>query len=287
MRMRWLLIPFAVVVVACVGAGVWLNLPVHRSGSLLENGPAGKPVSDDRFAELVQSDPVAALEASIAAYREHATGFTAEFRKRERTGGKLPDADEVIDVAVKDDPYSVLMVWREGGGAGKGTVYVAGENKGKMKVWMWRVSVVEMDPQGDLPKGSARYTIEEFGILKATQKTRKAWVAAKEAKQLQTEYLGRRAVPEAGGRECYVVRRTCPADQIDPFISGGKAVEVDDKNRRDSFRTVTVYFDCETQLQVGTEQHRHDGELTASYWFRNVNLKPAFDENTFTTKSFK
>ena len=132
-----------------------------------------------------------------------------------------------------------------GGGAGKGTVYVAGENKGKMKVWMFRASVLDVDPQGPLPKASARYTIEEFGILKATQKTRKAWAAAKEAGKLETEYLGRRAVPEAGGRECYVVRRTSPADQIDPFISGGEAVKVDDKNRRDSFRTVTVYFDCE------------------------------------------
>jgi hypothetical protein len=284
--MRWLVIVFAVVVVACVGAAVWLNLPVRRSGSVLENGPAGRPVSDDQFAELVRSDPVAALAASNAAYREHAAGFTAEFRKRERVGGKL-GGEEVIDVAVKDDPYSVLMVWREGGGAGKGTVYVEGANGGKMKVWMYRVSVLDVDPQGPLPKQSARYTIEEFGLLKATQKTRKAWAAAKEAGRLEAEYLGRRAVPEAGGRECFVVRRTCPADQIDPFISGGEAVVVDDKNRRDSFRTVTVYFDCETQLQVGTEQHRHDGELTASYWFRNVNLKPTFDENTFTTKSFK
>lgn len=286
MRMRWLAIPFAVVVVACVGAAVWLNLPVRRSDSVLENGPAGEPVSDEQFAELVQSDPVAALDASVAAYRAHAAGFTAEFRKRERTGGKL-GGEEVIDVAVKDDPYSVLMVWREGGGAGKGTLFVEGQNEGKMKVWMFRASVIDVPPQGMLPKQSARYTIEEFGILKATQKTRKAWVAAKDAGKLETEYLGRRAVPEAGGRECYVVRRTCPADQIDPFISGGEAVTVDDKNRRDSFRTVTVYFDCETQLQVGTEQHRHDGELTASYWFRNVNLKPTFDENTFTTKSFK
>lgn len=288
MRMRWLAMPFAVFVVACIGAAVWLNLPVRRSASLLDDGPAaaGGPVSDDRFAELVCTDPVAALDASVAAYREHADGFTAEFRKRERTGGKLAD-EEVIAVAVKDDPYSVLMVWRQGGGAGKGTVFVDGQNAGKMKVWMYRLSVLDVDPQGVLPKQSARYTIEEFGILKATQKTRKAWAAAKDAGQLKTEYLGRRAVPEAGGRECFVVRRTCPADQIDPFISGGPAVEVTDKNRRDSFRTVTVYLDCETRLQVGTEQHRHDGELTASYFFRNVNLKPAFDENTFTTKSFK
>ena len=283
---RWLAITFVLLVVAVVGAAVWLNLPVRRSGSALDSGPTGKPVSDDRFAELVGTDAVAALDASIAAYRDRAAGFTAEFRKRERTGGTL-GGEEVIDVAVKDDPYSVLMVWRQGGGAGKGTLYVDGQNEGKMKVWMLRLKVVDMEPQGDLPKRSARYTIEEFGILKATQKTRKAWATAKEAGKLETEYLGRRAVPEAGGRDCFVVKRTCPGDQIDPFISGGPAVTVDDKNRRDSFRTVTVYFDCETQLQVGIEQHRHDGELIASYWFRNVNLKPTFDADTFTTKSFK
>jgi hypothetical protein len=284
---RILLIVFAVLVVAGVGVAVWLSLPVNRTASLLDDvatpTPAGS-VSEDQFAEQLRTDPVAALNASLASYP--AAGFTAEFRKRERMGGKLAD-EEIIRVAVRDDPYSVLMVWLQGGGAGQGTLYVKGQNDGQMKVWMLRTFVKSVEPQGAIPKASARYTIEEFGIAQSTKRTVRAWAAAKEAGELTCEYLGRKAVAEAWGRECFVLRRTCAADQIDPFVTGGPKVDVTDKNRRDSFRTVTVYLDCETRLQVGTEQHRHDGELTASYWFRDVNLKPTFDAETFTTKSFK
>lgn len=288
MGKRILLIVFAVLVVAVVGAAVWLSLPVKRTNSLLDDLPtastAGGPVSEDLFAEQLRTDPVAALQASIAAYPH--TGFTAEFRKRERMGGKLAD-EEVIRVAVQDDPHSVLMLWQQGGGAGQGTLYVKGQNGGKMKVWMFRKLVQDVDPQGFVPKQSARYTIEEFGIEQSTKRTLRAWAAIKDAGELKCEYLGRKVMAEAGGRECFVLRRTSPVDTIDPFVTGGPAVEVTDKNRRDSFRAVTVYLDCETRLQVGTEQHRHDGELIASYWFRDVNLKPEFDADTFTTKSFR
>lgn len=286
MGKRILLIAFAVFVVAGVGAAVWLNLPVTRTASALDDLPttAAGPLTDDQFAELVRTDPIAALNASLAAYPH--TGFTAEFRKRERTGGKLAD-EEVIRVAVADDPFSVLMVWQQGGGAGQGTLYQKGQNGGKMKVWMFRKLIQDIDPQGTIPKMSARYTIEEFGIKQATQRTLRAWAAAKESGELKWEFVGRKAMSEAGGRECLVLKRICPADQIDPFVTGGPAVRVTDKNRKDSFRTVAVYLDCQTRLQVGTEQHRHDGELTASYWFRDVNLTPTFGDETFTTKSFK
>ena len=152
---------------------------------------------------------------------------------------------------------------------------------------MWRVSTLTVGTQADLPKASARYTVEEFGVLNSTLKTLKAWAAAKEAGELKAEYGGRKVMAEAGGRECFVIKRVCPADQIDPFISGGDPVKVDDKNRKDSFRTVTVYIDCQTRWQVGTEQHRHDGELIASYWFRDIDPNPTFTDDTFTTKSFK
>jgi hypothetical protein len=279
---RILLIVFAVLIVAVVGAAVWLNLPTTHTPSELDKitPPGGSaPVAEDTFAELVRTDPIAALYASLAAYPN--TGFTAEFRKQERMGGKLGD-EEVIRVSVKDDPFSVLMLWQNI--KNKGTLYVRGQNNGKMKVWG---SPIDVHPQGLMPKMSARYTIEEFGIKQATQRTLRAWTEARKANELEYQFGGRKAMEQAGGRECFALKRVCPADQIDPFVTGGPAVEVTDKNRRDSFRTVTVYLDCETRLQVGTEQHRHDGELTASYWFRDVNLKPTFGDDTFSVKSFK
>ncbi len=282
---RILIVVFVVIVVAGVGVAVWLNLPVNGiTPPTYVPAPTTPQVPEDTFADQLRDDPIAALNTAVAAYP--AGGFTAEFRKRERMGGKLAD-EEVIRVAVQDDPYSVLMVWQQGGGAGQGTLYVNGQNGGKMKVWMFRKLIQDVPPQGFMPKQSARYTIEEFGLVQSTRRTLLAWTEAKKAGELTYEYVGRKAVPEAGGRECFILKRTCPADQIDPFVTGGPKVDVTDKNRKDSFRTVTVYLDCETRLQVGTEQHRHDGELIASYWFRDVKLNAEFDADTFTTKSFK
>ena len=238
------------------------------------------------FAALVQSDPVAALEASVRRYRQDVKkGFTAAFHKQERIGGKLRDP-EVIRVAFKDEPFSVRMLWEKGGGLGQGTVYVRGENDGQMKVWVSRLFVKGVDPRGAMPRESARYGIEGFGLLKSAIRTRDAWAESKKAGELRVEFLGRRAIPELGGRECFVVRRTCPADEIDAFVSG-EPEAVTDKNRADAFRTVTVHLDCETWLQVGTLLHRADGTPAGAYWFRDVQLDPPFDRDTFTTAAFK
>ncbi|MFY7954232.1 MAG: DUF1571 domain-containing protein, partial [Armatimonadaceae bacterium] len=238
MLKRILLAVFALLVVGGVGAGVWLSLqPPHADSELdrITSPTSSAPVTADMFAEQLRTDPIGALNASLAAYP--ATGFTAEFRKRERMGGKLAD-EEVIRVSVKDEPFSVLMLWQTT--PNKGTLFVKGQNNGNMKVWG---SPIDVNPQGFFPKQSARYTIEEFGIRQSTQRTLFAWTAAKKADELKYEYLGRKVTPETGGRECFVLRRTCPADTIDPFVTGGKKVDVTDNNRKDSFRTVTVYLD--------------------------------------------
>jgi hypothetical protein len=240
--------------------------------------------SDTEFEALVRADPVAALDAAVRRYHREVKGFRATFHKQERIGGKLREP-EVIRVAFRDEPFSVLMLWEQGGGLGQGTLYVRGENGGQMKVWVSRLFTKSVDPRGSMPRDSARYGIEGFGLGQSTRRAFAAWEGAKERGELRAEYLGRRVVPDLG-RECHVVKRTCPADEIDGFTDDVKEA-VTDKNRPDSFRTVTLYLDCETWLQIGTEQHRSDGELVARYFFRDVQLNPPFDKGTFTTASFK
>jgi hypothetical protein len=237
------------------------------------------------FADLVSTDPVAALQASLARYQREVTGFTATFHKQERIGGKLL-APEVIRVWFRDEPFAVLMLWEQGGGLGQGTLYVRGENDGQMKVWVSRLFTKSVPPRGAMPRGSARYTIEEFGLAQSTLRTLTAWAAAKQRGELMYEYNGKRAVPEAGGRECFVLKRTCPTDEIDGFV-GSEKVTVTDANRADAVRTVTVYLDCETWLQVGTELRRADGEPAGLYYFRDLRVNPPFDKTTFTTASFR
>ncbi len=246
---------------------------------------AGIPTAAE-FDHLVRTDPLAAVEAGIRKYQKEVSGFRAVFHKRERIGGKLRDA-EVIRVAYRDEPFAVLMKWEQGGGMADATLYAQGENAGQMQVKLARIGLVKsVDPRSAMPRSSARYTIEEFGLVQSMKRTHRAWTEAQAGGQLKYEFVGRRAVAELGGRECYVLKRFCPVDEIDAYASG-EPEEVTDKNRADSFRTVTLYLDCQTWLQVGTELHRADGEPVGSYFFRDVELNPAFDKGTFTAAGLK
>lgn len=247
---------------------------------------AGPVATADEFDRLVRTDPIAAVEAGVRKYQKEVSGFRAVFHKQERIGGKLRDA-EVIRVAFRDEPFAVLMRWEQGGGMADATLYVQGENAGQMQVKLARVGIVKsVDPRSSLTRMSARYTIEGFGLVQSMKRTHRAWAEAKAAGRLKYEFVGRKAVDELGGRECFVLKRVCPADEIDAYASG-ESEEVTDKNRADSFRTVTLYLDCQSWLQVGTELHRADGELAGSYFFREVELNPAFEKGTFTVNGLK
>jgi hypothetical protein len=238
------------------------------------------------FDRLAQSDPIAAVEAAIRRYQSEVKGFRASFHKRERIGGGLRE-QERIRVSFQSEPFSVLMKWEQGGGMADATLYVKGENAGQMQVKLARIGFVKsVDPRSATPRASARYTIEEFGLVESMKRTHRAWSEAKAAGQLQVDYLGRKAVPELGGRECHVIKRTCPTDEIDAYASG-EPDEVTDKNRPDSFRTVTIYLDRENWYQVGSVLHRADGELVGSYFFRDLQLNPTFEKGSFSAATLK
>ena len=261
-------------------------VPVISAASATDfhtNCPLPSPSEFDR---LPEANPIAAVDAAIRRYQAEVSGFQATFHKRERIGGQLRD-QEVIRVSFRNEPFSVLMKWEQGGGMADATLYVTGENAGQMQVKLAKIGFVKsVDPRSGTPRASARYTIEEFGLVESMKRTRREWTDAKAAGQFQVEYLGRKAIPELGGRECHVIKRTCPTDEIDAYASGEPDV-VTDKNRADSFRTVTIYLDCESWFQVGSVLNRADGELVGSYFFRDLKLNPAFEKGTFTAVELK
>jgi hypothetical protein len=242
-------------------------------------------ISGTDFALLVRTEPLRALDLAIQRYQMEVKGFQATFQKQERIGGKL-GSQEIIRVLFRNEPFSVLMKWEAGAGLADGTLYVVGENAGQMEV-RTRIGITKsVDPRSSIPRSSARYTIEEFGLVESMKRTQRAWIQAKTEGRFQVEYLGKSAIPELNGRECHVIRRTCPTDSIDPFVAGEKTV-VSDQNRSDAFRTVTIYLDCETWLQVGSVLHRNDGQLAGAYFFRDVQLNPVFQAGAFAKSALK
>ncbi len=255
-----------------------------------------EPLPDDaEFARAARTDPIRMLNLAAKRYlltapeddKEVVAGYSATFHKRERIGDVLRPA-EVIRVDYREKPYAVQMQWQQGGGLADRTLFAAGENGGKLLARSRRLGIVlEADPRGTTARNSARYTIEEFGFFHSIKRALKVWTAAEARGSLRWKYLGTRAVAAAGDRECHILQRLCAVDELDAFAAGEANPRIGDDNRADSFRTITLYFDTRTWLQLGAELHRADSALVGSYFYRDVKLNPSFPADAFTRAALK
>lgn len=261
------------------------------------------PTEAEQFAKLAQTDVVAALAAGLAGYEKEATGFRATLAKRERVGGKLRDPEVVRLLATGDVPgpdkkthIRVRMVWDQGGvvdgfgNAVRGSLYV--EDKAPDQMVIYRPSALlkefSVPNKSGLARDASRYCIKDAGLYRSMLRTYAAWKKRQDAGELNVTYLGRRAVPEVGGRECFVAKRTCKTVEADPFALDEQPPTDPKVVDRDGFSEVTLYIDAERRLQVGTVLRRADGELVGEYYFRDVELvKAEFPSDTFTPAALR
>ncbi len=271
---------FLPVVLLCMAAVPATPVAVS-AGPRSEPASLGRVPSVSEFEHMLQTNPVAAFEASLARLQRDVRGYTCVLQKQERLGGKLSEVD-IIRHAVREEPFATTMHWEQGGGAAKATLYVRGENGGRMKVKSKYFITTNTDPNGVLPRNSSRYSIEDAGIHHGTLRTYRKWKTACDRGDLQVEYQGRKTVPELGGRECYVLQRTIPAGEVDNFRMADREPRSAKDFPNEAFTQVTIYFDCETWLQTGSVIQRADGSLMGAYWFRDVVVNPMFSPTQFT-----
>lgn len=270
---------FAVIVVVCLAAVPGMN-PVSVSMAPPPPLRSREVPSEADFRSLLQSDPIAALEASLARHRRDVRGYFCILQKQETLAGKLGQV-EVIRNAVREDPFAVYLKWEQGGGSAAATLYAHGENAGRMRVKTRFLLETNTDPNSVLARGSSRYSIEDAGIANGTLRTIRAWQAARDRGQLQATYLGVQAVPELGGRECHLIQRICHPPEVDNFRMADPETRDPARYAQEAFTSVIVYLDCETWQQVGSVLRKADGSLLAAYWFRDIVLNPAFDPDQF------
>lgn len=238
---------------------------------LLAAAPSGAepPQSTSAAQEpLPTGDVITFLEKCVQRYDQLGIqGYSCILHKQERIGGKLYPSED-IESFYREKPYSVFMHWLRGQRKAESSLYVEGENDGKMLakpagVAGIFVKVVERDVDGEDARQSGRYTMKEFGLKIAIQKTYRDWKAAKEKGTLHVQYLGVRKVHEASDRLCYTLRRTC------------------DEPDEDNITDTTIYIDKETWLQVGSVLKDAQGRLIGEYMFRDIRINPEFKPNQF------
>lgn len=223
--------------------------------------------------ELAKSDPVKLLERGLERYKAEVQGYRCTFAKQERVNDTLRDY-EVIRANFREKPFSVHMEWKEGLDLCFASMYVAGENKdcllarSRLKPLNIRGPVLSRPLDAEDVKATSRFGIDKFGMYCGAKDTLDAIHAAQKAGTLHLKYHGIEMVEKAGNRLCYKLVRT-------PY---------DPPEAKERINELTIYIDRATLLQVGSILKDAKGEFIAEYFFRNIELNPAFDDAQFTRK---
>ena len=240
------------------------------------------PPDAEQMGRLARERPLEFVEECLRRYRRDVRGYTLTMTKEERINGQLEKPEE-MEVAFREQPYSVALRWTQGVRRAERAVYVAGRNDDKLLVrptpaWslvaraagrLDKDGVAAIDVDGDDARQSGRFTIKEFGMYNGLARLLADWEAADRRGTLHVEHLGEQEPEEAGGRRCHVLRR---ADILKP--------------ERDGVTEQTVYIDAETWLQVGSVANGAAG-LIGAYFYRDVKVNPEFPPDQFTRAALK
>jgi len=306
--MRRVILCVGVLLLLVIGAGAYYYF---REPPALAEAPKFKDTGDElptaaEFEELARTDPVKLLAVCLTRYqREVKNGITATLIKKERVKGEprppKDPADETIDLSVKGDVPGadgkrnahVRMIWSAGArkalvGTVYGSLFVEETGGADDKIVAGLgFTTIKTEVNGSLARGASRYCIKDAGLYGAMLRSHTVWKKRQDDKELHWSFVERRTVPEVGGRDCFVIERTCPSPEVDPFEIGGEPNLGGKKPEEVGSVRVRLFIDVERWMQVGSELHRADGNLLGSYYFRDVNLNPTFADDTFTIDGLK
>ncbi len=226
----------------------------------------------DEIARYALTDPIELFRLSLVKYHETTKAYTCTMCRQERIKGKLNPPD-VVECWFKEEPFSVLMHWTQGGGPADASLFIANHHGHKICVRPKIGKVfgyVERSLDAPDVKANSRYSITDFGLRGGAERTYRTWKELRDkGVDLQTEYLGLRPnVEEAGGRACHVIKRHCNPPE------------------EEGLTDVTIYIDAETWQQVGSVLMADD-QLIGCYWFKDININPTFDSKQFSIETLK
>ena len=117
-------------------------------------------------------------------------------------------------------------------------------------------------------QAAGRFTIAQFGFKRSTQRSLASMEKAQARNKLFVKYEGIVPVEKLGGQKCHKLVRS-------PFTP----------HEEDDLNELTLYFDTEHYLQVGSVLKDKKGDLLGEYFFHNVRINPEFTEKQFTRET--
>lgn len=222
---------------------------------------------------LIHYHPPLFLEMCLERYEREVRGYSVNFLKQEKVKGKMRKPEE-LEVHFREKPFSVFMHWlpkKEGDSLAQKALYVEGENDNKLLARGRGIlafgGIQVRDVDGADAKSSSRYTIAQYGIKLAMQRTVAAMRQAEARGALFVQYHGLFEVPQ--------LKRVCHKFVRTPYVPP----------EEEGVYELTIYIDKETWLQVGSILKDEKGELIAEYYFRDFKLNPEFKKDQFQKSS--
>jgi hypothetical protein len=237
---------------------------------------------DDRdvsqMTNLARHDPFAFLENCLKQYERDVRTYQVTMQKQERLQGRLQNK-EIIEVAFREQPYSVAMHWLEGARKADRVAYVAGENDGMMLAHPTGVAgkfvkSVKRKVDSEEARESGRYTLDQFGFKNSLKRILTSMQEAKKKQQLRLEFAGEAKVLESDQRICFKLKRAYAQPEAD------------------GTEELTIYVDRENFLPLGivvkgkVDPTTGNRELFGEYFFRDIRLNAPLSADLFKESAF-
>jgi len=243
------------VVTALVGPGVLVPVAPAQ-----KDKPAAHPL--DEPLELV-----ARAKDAFAKVKD----YSCRLVKRERLEGEL-SPNHVIDLKVRNDPFSVSMVWQEPKDLqGQEVVYVAGKNDGKMLVKpggvLGSVGFLALPIDDPRTRKTSKHKITEAGIGNLIEKCEAGWTMERKLKVTTVKVAA----------YTYAKRRCTRVELTHSGKAGGQIKHY--KN--------VVYFDEKTSLPIRVENYGWPCDddqappLVESFSYVNLRLGVGLEDAAF------
>ena len=204
------------------------------------------------------------LDAAMGACSE-IKDYKGIFTRQERIDSKL-NRVEVIEFKFKNEPFSLLMNWKEGSGKIDKLLYVAGKFDNQMLVhptgkWSW-VSSVKKEPDCKEVKESCLRTCTDFGFENMVK--------------MMKDALGNRKMSE---QKAYITTFDNSECAVYEIKSNHASLPGEKK--------VIVYFNLENNMPVALYGYGVNDRLLYSYEFTNLKFNVDISEVAFAKKTNK
>jgi hypothetical protein len=164
---------------------------------------------DEGLLRQARQKPGQLFVQGLQNYAAQIKDYRCTMIRQERLGGSLT-AEQQIEVAFLDEPYSVFFKWVKNPQKADRLLYVKGKNEGKMLVAPvlvgWLTGAVLVDPVGKEARESGRRPVTEFGFKQMLERLAKPYETGKlsDGGGFEDKFVGMVTV---GGREALLIER--------------------------------------------------------------------------------